>query len=42
MSYNVFLVSYIGAPRNHHALFVETDTDSGGGALLHLKGAIQI
>ncbi|KAL8296019.1 hypothetical protein RB600_001486 [Gaeumannomyces tritici] len=41
MSYNVFLVEYLGAPRNHHALFVETDPESGAGLLLHVTGNIQ-
>ncbi len=41
MSYNVFLISYIGAPRDHHSLFIETDPDSASGLLLHVKGNIQ-
>lgn len=31
----------MGAPRNHHALFVETDPVSGGGILLNVTGNIQ-
>ncbi|KAH8760019.1 hypothetical protein BGZ57DRAFT_932085 [Hyaloscypha finlandica] len=30
MSYNVFLTAYIGAPRDHHAIFVETAADGTG------------
>jgi hypothetical protein len=30
MSYNVYLVSYLGAPRDHHAIFVETKSDKSG------------
>lgn len=39
MSYHaVYLVEYLGAPRNHHAIFVE---DQGPGTLFHVKGDIQ-
>lgn len=41
MSYNVFLVAYLGAPRNHHGLFIKTDLASKCGILLHVKGDIQ-
>ncbi|KAK3370803.1 hypothetical protein B0T24DRAFT_627071 [Lasiosphaeria ovina] len=47
MSYNVYRVTYIAMPRDHHALFVETNTDqssTGGkkksGLLLHVIGNI--
>ncbi|KAH8884176.1 hypothetical protein GQ53DRAFT_830100 [Thozetella sp. PMI_491] len=38
--YPVYLVEYLGAPRNHHAIFVETRTDESG-ELFHVKGDIQ-
>ncbi|KAK7212016.1 hypothetical protein V2G26_019194 [Clonostachys chloroleuca] len=38
--YQVYLVEYLGAPRNHHAIFVETDAD-GSGQIFHVKGDIQ-
>ncbi|KAI5455947.1 hypothetical protein BGZ63DRAFT_368210 [Mariannaea sp. PMI_226] len=40
MSYNVYQVAYLGAPRNHHALFIEMDAD-GKGRLMHIIGDIQ-
>ncbi|KAJ3499405.1 hypothetical protein NLG97_g346 [Lecanicillium saksenae] len=40
MSYNVYLVAYIGAPRNHHAIFVETELD-GSGLVFHVTGNVQ-
>lgn len=40
MSHHVYLVEYLGAPRNHHAIFIETD-DSQSGYLYHVKGTIQ-
>ncbi|KAM3526954.1 hypothetical protein MY4038_006570 [Beauveria bassiana] len=40
MSYNVYLVAYLGAPRNHHAIFVETGLD-GSGLVFHVTGNIQ-
>jgi hypothetical protein len=30
MSYNVYLVAYQGLPRNHHAIFFETENDKSG------------
>ncbi|KAL1860729.1 hypothetical protein VTK73DRAFT_7208 [Phialemonium thermophilum] len=41
MSYPVYLVAYLGAPRNHHALFIETDPNTHGGILFHVVGDIQ-
>lgn len=40
MSYNVFLTAYIGAPRDHHAIFVETAAD-GSGYIFQVTGDIQ-
>lgn len=40
MSYNVYRISSIGAPRDHHALFVE-NVREGEGLLLHVTGNIQ-
>lgn len=40
MSHHVYLVEYLGAPRNHHAIFIETD-DNQSGYLYHVKGTIQ-
>ncbi|KAK6855817.1 hypothetical protein PG995_007968 [Apiospora arundinis] len=38
--YSVFLVERLGAPRNHHAIFVETQ-QNGAGTLIHVTGNIQ-
>jgi hypothetical protein len=38
--YPVYLIEYLGAPRNHHAIFVEAE-DDGSGTLFHVKGDIQ-
>lgn len=38
--YPVYLIEYLGAPRNHHAIFVETQQDESG-TLFHVKGDIQ-
>lgn len=40
MPYNVYKVAYLGAPRDHHGLFVETEPD-GTGILIHVFGNIQ-
>jgi hypothetical protein len=40
MSYKVFLAEYIGAPRNHHAIFVEL-VDGGKGEIYQVTGDIQ-
>lgn len=41
MSHPVYLVATIGAPRNHHALFVETDSVTGRGVVFQVTGNIQ-
>lgn len=41
MSVQVFLVEYLGIPRNHHAIFVELDPRKGTGQLLHVTGSVQ-
>jgi hypothetical protein len=41
MLYQVFLVESLGAPRNHHALFVETNVTDGSGYVFQVKGDIQ-
>lgn len=41
MSYSIFLIASIGAPRNHHALFLETDPPSKSGTILNVVGNIQ-
>ncbi|ROT37885.1 hypothetical protein SODALDRAFT_333650 [Sodiomyces alkalinus F11] len=38
--YDVYLVEYLGAPRNHHGIFVE-HVKEGGGVLFHVVGDIQ-
>lgn len=40
MSYCIYKVASLGAPRNHNAIFVETDA-SGGGVVFHVTGDIQ-
>jgi hypothetical protein len=40
MSYNVYLISYLGAPRDHHAIFVETNPDLSG-YIFQVSGDIQ-
>ncbi|KAH7386889.1 hypothetical protein DE146DRAFT_586009, partial [Phaeosphaeria sp. MPI-PUGE-AT-0046c] len=40
MPYNVFLVSYVGAPRDHYAIFVETNSDLSG-YIFQVTGDIQ-
>lgn len=40
MSYNVYLVAYLGAPRDHHVIFIETEPD-GSGLVFHVTGNIQ-
>lgn len=42
MSYNVYLVDYIGMPRNHHGIFVEThESGDKTGYLYQVSGSIQ-
>ncbi|KAI0109564.1 hypothetical protein GGR51DRAFT_511953 [Nemania sp. FL0031] len=38
--YSLYLVESLGAPRNHHAIFVEYE-EGGTGALFQVKGNIQ-
>jgi hypothetical protein len=40
MSYQVFLVSYLGAPRDHQAIFIETNSDKSG-QIFQATGNIQ-
>lgn len=40
MSYQVSLVSFACAPRDHHVIFVETE-EGGSGQIFHIKGRIQ-
>ncbi|KZF20227.1 hypothetical protein L228DRAFT_249908 [Xylona heveae TC161] len=40
MSYNVYRIASTGLPRDHHAIFVETEKD-GTGELLEVAGNIQ-
>jgi hypothetical protein len=41
MLYQVFLVESLGAPRNHRAIFVETNAVDGSRYVFHVKGGIQ-
>lgn len=42
MSYKVFLVASAGLPRDHHAIFVETNEDGAkSGYLYQVSGTIQ-
>ncbi|KAG6019737.1 hypothetical protein E4U41_003125 [Claviceps citrina] len=44
MSYPLYRVASLGAPRNHHAIFVQTeddDTGAGAGIKFHVTGNIQ-
>ncbi|KAJ2894820.1 hypothetical protein MKZ38_007201 [Zalerion maritima] len=41
MSYQVFLVEYLGVPLNHHAIFVETTPENGTGYIFQVIGNIQ-
>lgn len=40
MPHSVYLVSYVGAPRDHHAIFVETNSDLSG-YIFQVTGDIQ-
>ena len=40
MSYKVYLVSYEGIPREHHAIFFETEEDESG-SIYQVSGNIQ-
>jgi hypothetical protein len=39
-SYEVYLAEYLGLPRNHHAIFVQTESD-GNGYIFQVTGTIQ-
>lgn len=41
MFHNVYRVADLGAPRDHHALFIETDPETGGGVIMQVTGNIQ-
>ena len=38
--YPIYLVEYLGVPRNHDAIFLENGSE-GAGTLFHVKGSIQ-
>ena len=38
--YPVYLIEYLGLPRNHHTIWVETEAD-GNGSLFHVRGDVQ-
>lgn len=38
--YRVFINGYLGAPRDHHGIFVELEED-GSGYLYHVEGSVQ-
>lgn len=40
VNYWVFIHAYLGAPRNHHGIFVELEED-GSGYLYHVEGNVQ-
>ncbi|KAF1841067.1 uncharacterized protein K460DRAFT_197881 [Cucurbitaria berberidis CBS 394.84] len=40
MSYNVYLVEGIGAPRNHHSIIIEKNPD-GSGYIFQVTGDVQ-
>lgn len=41
MFYRVFLIVALGAPRDHHSIFVETQSIGGDGQIFHVTGNIQ-
>lgn len=41
MTLPVYLVEYLGLPRNHHALFIRLDEDTEEGELYHVAGNVQ-
>ena len=41
MSYEAFLVAFLGVPRDHHSIFIQTDETEGTGYLFHVVGTIQ-
>lgn len=40
MPFKVYFVSYLGIPKDHHAIFVETNADKSGN-LFHVIGSIR-
>ena len=40
MSHNVYRVAFLGTPRDHHVIFVETKVD-GSGVIFQVRGDIQ-
>ena len=41
MSYNAYLVMDHGMPRDHHAIFIETEPDTASGYVYQVSGNIQ-
>jgi hypothetical protein len=41
MSYNVYLIADLGAPRDHHAIFVQTDITNHSGYIFQVTGNVQ-
>ncbi|KAK2608479.1 hypothetical protein QQS21_002941 [Conoideocrella luteorostrata] len=41
MSHTLYLVEFIGVPRNHHALFVRLDENERTGRLFNVTGNVQ-
>ncbi|KAF5971578.1 hypothetical protein FBULB1_9152 [Fusarium bulbicola] len=41
MTLPVYLVEYLGLPRNHHALFIRLDENTEEGELYHVAGDVQ-
>ncbi|KAH8171271.1 hypothetical protein LIA77_08038 [Sarocladium implicatum] len=41
MPFTLYLVQSLGAPRNHHALFIKLDEQDGSGWLFNVEGNIQ-
>ncbi|KKZ64411.1 hypothetical protein EMCG_09599 [[Emmonsia] crescens] len=41
MSYNVYLIISTGMPRDHHALFVESNPATGSGHIYQVTGNVQ-
>ncbi|KAI9677355.1 MAG: hypothetical protein M1822_008162 [Bathelium mastoideum] len=40
MPFEVYFVSHLGIPKDHHAIFVETNADKSG-VLFHVIGSVQ-
>ncbi|KAF4497170.1 kinase domain containing protein [Fusarium agapanthi] len=41
MTLPIYLVEYLGLPRNHHALFIRLDENTEEGELYHVAGDVQ-